>query len=59
MTSSMRLAEMKAEGIAKGKADIILNMYKKGYPLEEISDIVDKNIEEIKAIIENKEAILI
>ncbi len=59
MTSSMRLAEMKAEGIAKGKADIILNMYKKGYPLEEISDIVDKNIEDIKAIIENKEAILI
>lgn len=59
MTSSMRLAEMKAEGIAEGKADIILNMYKKGYALEEISDIVDKSIEEVKTIIGNKETLMI
>lgn len=39
------------KGIEKGKIEMILKMYNKGYALEQIADIADKNIEEIKAVI--------
>lgn len=48
-----------AEGEARGEARIILNMYKNGYTLEQIAEAADKNIEEVKAIIEKREAVLI
>ena len=40
------------DGIAIGKSEFIINMHKKGYTLEQISDIADKDIQEIKDIIE-------
>ena len=46
-------------GEERGKAEIIINMYKKGIPLEEIADIAEKSVEEVTAIIEEKELILI
>ena len=39
-------------------AKIIMNMYKKGYTLEQIADVVEKSIEEIKSIIEKSEPVL-
>ena len=39
-------------------AKIIMNMYKKGYTLEQIADVVEKSIEEIRAIIEKREPVL-
>lgn len=43
-------------GLEKGRKErenkFIISMYKKGYLLEQISDVVEKDIEEIKAIIE-------
>lgn len=43
---------IKEEGISIGKSEFIINMHKKGYTLEQISDIADKDIQEIKDIIE-------
>ena len=48
----------KQEGITIGKregiAEIIIKMYRKGYEAEQISDILDMEIEEIREIIENE-----
>lgn len=37
---------------------IIMNMYKKGYTLEQIADVAEKSVEEIKDIIEKREFVL-
>ena len=42
------------QGVAQEKARIILNMFQKGYSLDQIADITDKTIEEIETIIEKK-----
>ena len=42
----------------EANAKIIMNMYKKGYTLEQIADVVEKSIEEIKSIIEKREPTL-
>lgn len=47
------------KGEARGEARIIINMYKKGYTLEEIADVSGKNTEEIRAIIEQDEPVLV
>ncbi|MDE6913132.1 MAG: hypothetical protein K2P35_05480 [Lachnospiraceae bacterium] len=44
-------------GKAEGKAEIIIRMYEKGYPLEQIADISEKDIDEVKAIIESREPV--
>ena len=43
-----------AEGIAKGEAGIIIKMYNKGFTVEEIAETIDKDVEEVKEIIEAK-----
>ena len=47
----------KQEGITIGKregiAETIIKMYRKGYEAEQISDILDMEVEEIREIIEN------
>ena len=54
--------EIKEDGIAIGaareKAQIILNMYKNGFTAEQIASAIDKDIEEVKAIIAGKEPAL-
>lgn len=47
-------ARGEAIGEARGKARLILNMYDKGYALEQIADIAEQSIEEIKTIIETR-----
>ena len=52
-----------SQGIREDATDevnvkIIMNMYKKGYTLEQIADVVEKSIEEIKSIIEKSEPVL-
>lgn len=47
-----------AKGEAKGEAKVIRNMYKKGYALEQIADVTEKTIEEVKAVIDAKEPVL-
>lgn len=49
---------IKEDGIAIGEARFILSMYEKGYTLEQIADVAEKSIEEIKAIIEKREPVL-
>ena len=39
-------------------ADVIINMYKKGYPLEQITEIVEKSIEEVSAVIRKRGVVL-
>ena len=43
----------------KGKAEIIVNMYKKGFSLEQIADVADKDVEEVMVIIESEEGVLV
>lgn len=35
------------------QAEIIMNMYKKGFTLEQITEVTEKSVEEIKAIIKS------
>lgn len=42
----------------QGKAEMILNMYKNGYTLQQIADVAEKSVEEIKAVIEKREPVL-
>ena len=37
------------------KAEIILNMYKKGYTLDQIADVAETGVDEVEAIIKKKE----
>ena len=54
---------IKEDGIAIGKAEgeekVILNMHKEGYALEQIAKIVEKTIEEVEAVIKEKEPMLV
>ena len=43
------------KGIMKGEAAIILKFYNKGFTEEQIAEVTDKSLEEIKKIIEGKE----
>ena len=47
-------AERTENGIAKGVAKTIIKMYRKGYEAEQISDILDMEIEKVREIIENE-----
>lgn len=48
-----------SQGIREdAQAEIIINMYRKGYKLEQIADVAEKSIEEIKAVIEKREPVL-
>ena len=57
------LAKGEARGLAKGEAkkemEYIRKMYKKGYSFEQIADVSEKSIGEVKAIIEGKKPILV
>ena len=39
-------------------AEFIMSMYQKGYTLEQIADVAEKSVEEIKAVIEKREPVL-
>ena len=41
-------------GKREGIAETIIKMYRKGYEAEQISDILDMEVEEIREIIENE-----
>ena len=45
-------AEETENGIAKGVAKFIIKMYRKGYEVEQIGDILDMEVEEVQEIIE-------
>ncbi len=51
-------ARGEARGKAIGEAKIILNMHKKGFPVDQIAMVTEKTIEEIEAILEGKELVL-
>lgn len=55
VTQMCNLSEsIEEKGIAKGEAGIIMKMYKNGFTIEQIADITDKDITDIKTIIEGK-----
>ena len=43
-----------AIGLEKGQAELIRNMHKNGLTAEQIAAVTNKNIEEVKDILENK-----
>ena len=42
-----------------GEAKIIKSMYEKGYSLEQIAEVAEKSLEEVKAIVKEKEPVLV
>lgn len=44
-------------GLAEGHAEIIFNMFRKGFTLEQIADIADKTEEEIQDIINRQNSL--
>lgn len=44
---------------AETQAEIIINMYKNGFSIEQIEIAVNKSVEEIKAVIEKREPVLV
>ena len=49
--------EGRAEGRAQGESVLILRMHKNGFSAEEIASATDKDLAEVKAILENGEPI--
>ncbi len=49
---------IREDATAEAQAEFIINMYKKGYTLEQIADVAEKSVEEIRAIIEKRELVL-
>ena len=48
-----------SQGIREdAQAEVIMSMYKKGYTLEQIADVMEKGIEDIKSIIEKRKLVL-
>lgn len=47
------------EGVAEGIARIILSMHSRGYTSEQIAEIVEKSIDEVETIIEEKEPMMV
>ena len=47
-----------ARGKAIGEAKVILGMYRKGYSLEQIADVAEKNVEEVRGIVEKRDTVL-
>lgn len=50
---------IKEKGIAIGEARIINSMYNNNFSVEKIAEITGKSVEEIKAIVEQQEAVLL
>ncbi len=49
---------IREKGRAEGEVRFILNMYHKGYSLEQIADVAGKSMEEVDAIIKGREPVL-
>ncbi len=45
------------QGEAKRERKFILNMYGKGYTLEQIADVAEKSVEEVRGIVEERELV--
>lgn len=58
MTMLMREKEKYDEGLEEGLEKVVLKMYEKKYTLEQIAEIVDKDVEEIKKIIDRNMALV-
>ena len=41
-------------GEARGEAKFILKMYEKGYTLEQIADVAEKSVDEVRSVIDKK-----
>ncbi len=49
-----------SQGIRDGVNEkVIMNMHKKGYKPEQIAEIVEKSMEEVEAVIEKREPVLV
>lgn len=48
-----------ARGKAMREAKVILGMYSKGYSLEQIADVSEKSIEEVRGIVEKRDTVLV
>ena len=46
------------KGEAKGEAKIKFKMYEKGYTIEQIADVAEKSVEEVKTMIAKKKPVL-
>lgn len=59
MKSWEREEYIRRQGIEQREMQCILNMHEKGYALEEIADVMEKSVEEVKAVIEKEKSVLV
>lgn len=52
------LDRIENRGIQKGKAQIMWNMYQKGFSLEQISDIVEETVDEVRNVVTKEKSLL-
>lgn len=50
---------IREKGRAEGEEKFILNMHRKGYTLEQIAECAEKTVEEVEAVINKRESILV
>jgi len=48
-----------AEDRVESETGFVLSMYRKGYSSEQIAEIVEKSVEEVEAVIEKREPVLV
>ncbi|MDE7299989.1 MAG: hypothetical protein K2N94_14405 [Lachnospiraceae bacterium] len=55
----LEIGEARGEerGEARGEAKLIMNMYKKGYTIEQIADVTEKSMEDVRAILKRKQPV--
>lgn len=53
------LEKGEAIGEARGESKFIFKMYEKGYTMEQIADVAEKNVEEVKSVIAKKKPVLV
>ncbi len=50
---------IREDGRTEAEEKVILNMHKEGYTLAQIAKVVEKNVEEVEAVIEKREPVLV
>ncbi len=50
---------IREDGRTEAEEKVILNMHKEGYTLAQIAKVVEKSVEEVEAVIEKREPVLV
>lgn len=55
----MTLLMRDQENIEKGMEQVIINMHKKGFPVDRIAKAVDRSVEDVQTVMAGREVVLV